>query len=243
MNAAMPKPIEREAVRSLASVLLAEFSRFVETALRHYGNVLDEAAAIYEDAEKRIVRVTVTDLETNWTRHKDVLIRKTVERAQPRVNPATGEPEFFGVRLNSRGGKVYEVAASDDDLLTKEGSLVSKALRTIGEKLIPVDIKEEALQLCRETLRDRAAKDPDAERKAIVDGFARLNVGAAELKTYLAGKGKDLASLSPEEMVELRKLWNAIRDGETTWSDEKRSAEPEAEPAKKATDRLKEKLA
>src|SRR5687768_16107406 len=48
--------------------------RFVEAALRAYGNVLPEAIVQYEDHEKRIVKITITDLESNVTYGKDIVI-------------------------------------------------------------------------------------------------------------------------------------------------------------------------
>jgi hypothetical protein len=44
------------------------------------GNVLPESTIIYDDPQKRIVRVTVTDLEGNVTFSKDVVLEETVER-------------------------------------------------------------------------------------------------------------------------------------------------------------------
>lgn len=186
--------------------------RFIEVALRHYGNVIAGSAAIYDDAAKRIVRVTVTDLETNFTVPMDVTIEKTVERSSPRQG-ATG-PEFLSARKNSNGRMVYLVEATEDDMLTKERALISKAMRTNGERLLPPDIKEEALALCRRTLKDRATKDPDAERRAIADAFNTLNVSVGDLKAFL---GHDLAQSTPAELVGLRAVFTALREGSTTW--------------------------
>jgi hypothetical protein len=54
--------------------------RFTDAAAQCMGNLLEEAPVVYEDASKRVVRVSVTDLESNLTKFKDCAIEKTVER-------------------------------------------------------------------------------------------------------------------------------------------------------------------
>jgi hypothetical protein len=62
---------------------------------------------------------------------------------------------------------------------------------------------------------DEAARDPDAERKRIVDAFGGLGVKAGQLTEYL---GHDIGTCSPKELVDLRGLYGAIKDGEATWA-------------------------
>lgn len=185
--------------------------RFAEAALRCMTNVVPEASAIYDDAQKRIVRVSVTDLEGNVTYNKDVVIEKTVERSFLKEGQ-----EPLSVRVNSQGRKTYLVAATDDDLLNKENALVSKALRTQALRLLPGDILEECMDQVQATVKNSDAKDPDAAKKKIADGFARLNVTPAQLKDYL---GHELAQCTPAEIAELRALWNALDEGTVTWAD------------------------
>ena len=54
--------------------------RFAESAQRAMGNLMPERPIIYDDLTKRIVRITMTDLESNVTHYKDVILEKTVER-------------------------------------------------------------------------------------------------------------------------------------------------------------------
>jgi hypothetical protein len=201
--------------------------RFAEAALRAMGNAMPEVAAIYDDAQKRIVRVTVTDLEANLPYSVDVVIDKTVERARLR----DGE-EPLSVRLNSSGKRTYLVPANDDDLLNKQNALVSKALRTAALRLLPGDILEECMERVLATVNTRNAADPDAERKKIADGFARLNISPAQLREYL---GHDLGGCSPAELGHLRGLWQGINEGAVTWADAmehvRGKAEDDAKPA------------
>lgn len=184
--------------------------RFVETALRCMTNVLIESSMIYEDAQKEIHRVSVTDLEANITYPQDVLMLRTVERSKPE-----DDGSYFSMRMNSYNKPVFTVRATEDDLLNKRAALISKAVRTLGLRVIPGDLQDEAEQIIRRIRRDEAAADPDAARKSIIDAFAGINVKAADLARYV---GHDIATCSPAELVDLRGLYGAIRDGETTWS-------------------------
>jgi hypothetical protein len=183
--------------------------RFAEAALRCMTNMLPETSTIYDDQRKRIIRVSVTDLEANVTYTKDIVIEKTVERSSVKQGQ-----EVLRERMNSYGKKTYLVEATEDDLLNKEAALGSKALRGLSLRHLPGDIMDECMVKVISTLENKAAKDPDAERKKLVDAFDSIGVPVADLKTYL---GHDLATCSPHELVSLRAVYAAIRDGEATW--------------------------
>lgn len=183
--------------------------RFVEVALRCMTNVLVETTMIFEDDNKEVHRVSVTDLESNLTYPLDVRVSKTVERSKP-----MDDGSFISVRHNSYGKKVYTVPANDDDLLNKRAALISKAIRTLGLRIIPGDMQDEAERIIKDIRMDEAAKDPDAERKRIADAFAEIGVKASDLVSYL---GHALDSCSPTELVDLRGIYGAIKDGEATW--------------------------
>lgn len=183
--------------------------RFAEAAMRHMGNLYPEVSTVYDDREKRIVQVAVTELEGNVTLSRQITIDKTVERTVLKDGQIP-----LAKRTNSRGATTYVVAATEDDLLNKENALVSKALRGHLLRLLPGDIQDEAEELIRKTLNDRAAKDPDSERKKLVDAFASLNVQPKDLREYL---GHEIGTAAPAEIVELRKVYTSVRDGEAAW--------------------------
>lgn len=197
--------------------------RFVEAAIRHMGNIDQATQVTYEDDAKRIVNVTVTDLETNATYGLDIIVSKTVERRKLR----NGQ-EALGTRTNSYGDQVYIVEASEDDLVTKQAALVSKAVRTLGMRIIPGDLVEEAERAMLNTIANEDKRDPDAARKAVVDSFFGLGVGADQLKAYLR---HPIESSAPHELGALRELYAAIRSGETTWSEVMENREEQAAEA------------
>lgn len=185
--------------------------RFAEAALRCMGNATADSAVIYEDARKRIIRVTVTDLESNLPYSNDIMIEKTVERSKVRDGQVV-----VSTRTNTYGKTVYIVEATEDDLLNKQNALVSKSLRTLILRILPGDILEEAMDQVVATQRDRDAKDPDEARKRMVDAFSALGVKPSDLKQWL---GHDIGTSSPAELADLRAVYAAIREGETNWKD------------------------
>lgn len=183
--------------------------RFAEVALRCMKNVLVETTMIFEDESKEVHRVSVTDLEANITYPLDVRVSKTVERSKP-----LDDGSYLSMRMNSYNKPVYTVPANDDDLLNKRGALISKAMRTISLRIIPGDLQDECEEIIKSIRLDEAAKDPDAERKKIVDAFGSVGVSAVDLTKYL---GHDIGQCSPAEIVSLRAIFGAIKDGEATW--------------------------
>lgn len=185
--------------------------RLAEEAARCMGNIAVDVFTVYDDDRQRIIRVCATDLETNLPYSTDVTVAKTVER-----NKVAEGQTLISQRIGSRGQVVYVVTATDDDILNKQNAITSKALRTNLLRLVPADLLEEALDQVYATLADRNAKDPAAERKALMDGFASINIFPDKLKEYL---GHDLDVTTPAELIELRGVYTAIRDGEATWID------------------------
>ena len=184
--------------------------RFAEACARYAGNLGLEAPTIYEDTSKRIIRVTATDYETNASYSADITVAKTVERKK------TDGRQVVGQRQNSYGDTVYIVEATEDEILNAVNALVSKATRTLILRLIPGDIIEEGQDACVETLNKRAAKDPAGERKRLCDAFAAIGVMPSDLAKYV---GHSLDAMQPAELLELRKIFATIRDGEATWRD------------------------
>lgn len=214
--------------------------RFVEMALRCMGNIVADTMTVFDGRDRRIVRVTLTDLESNITYPKDITIEKTVERSSLNDGRVA-----ISSRKNSYGKTTYLVPATEDEMLNKENALVSKAIRTSGLRLIPGDLQDEALEVIRKTMARRDAEDPDTARREVADAFATLGVMPSALAEYL---GHDLGTTSPAELQDLRTVYAAIRDGEATWPEllaaklgkPEESPTPTADPKAKE---LKEKLA
>lgn len=185
--------------------------RFAEAAMRCLGNLAPTIRVVYDDPEKRIVSVAVTDLEANLCFSSDLVVDKTVERSKLKDGQIP-----IKARKNSIGKVTYLVEATEDEIQAKQGALVSKAMRDHALRVLPGDIKDECMAQVIATLEAEDAADPTAARKKLVDGFDRIGVKPSGLRDYL---GHDLDAVTPAEMAELRAVGLAIRDGETTWKD------------------------
>lgn len=185
--------------------------RAAEMALQCWGNVDVHARTIFEDELHRKVRIDVTDLETNTSYASEVMLEKVVERRQLKDGQ-----RHHGARMNSTGQMVYMVDATEDDMLQKTNSAVSRAIRNAAFRIIPIDIREEMIEEILATQRNRDAEDPDAARKAILDAFVQLGVSAPMVKDYL---GKEVSLIQPAEVEELRGLYAGVREGHTTWEE------------------------
>ena len=206
------KMSKREQLQSAPETWPQGFSiRFVETVLFECGNFDAPAVVIWEDEQKRITQVSVIDLERNSAYHRTVVTEKTVERKKL----ADGQ-EAVATRTNSWGDTIYLVAATTDQVALAEASGVSKAIRTLGERLLRPDLKREWRLRCERAIMDKAAKDPEGEKKKILDSFAEKGVRPSAIETYLE---KPISGAQPADILELRKIYQALASGECTWKD------------------------
>lgn len=184
--------------------------RFAETAIQAMRNITVDTSTIWEDDEKRTVRISVTDLESNLSYGKDVTIAKTVERRRLKDGQ-----DAVSKRTNSTGQTVYIVAATEDEIANKVSSQESKVIRNCGLRLIPQDILDEAEQTIISTL-ENGGTDPAQDVKKISDAFSVIGVRPSDLESYL---GNSLASISKKQLTELRAIYAAVKDGEASFID------------------------
>ncbi len=185
--------------------------RFAEECARHYGNLAIDAQVIYDDGEKRIIRVTATDLETNNAYSLEVTVNKTVERRSPKQGD-----EVIRSRTNSNNQTVYLIRADEDALLNKQAALISKARRQLILQHIPSDIAEEASELILETRKSEVDKDPVAARKRMVDAFFQIGVGPEDIEEFL---GKPLANITKAEIHFLHSVYTGMKEEGTSWAE------------------------
>jgi hypothetical protein len=189
--------------------------RFVEDALAKMGNIWHYPSIVSDTPENVIIHYTMVDLETNTIAEDEVIIAKTIERKSPQGY------EIKGQRLNSQGELVYIVYATADDLLMKMNAAKARMRRNTGLQVVPMDLLEELLPIVQKTRLDAAkndiANDPEGERKRLVDAFAELGVMPVDLAEYLGGRPLD--ALTPELLVELRLVYQGVKDRAGLWTD------------------------
>lgn len=211
MDCARPKFAEKAmyTLRFGQSKVQGESIRFVEAALMAMGNVDTAAPILYDGDDKQIIRVMVTDLERNTSFTKDIHIAKTKQRKSLK----RGETPL-ATKLNKRNQTVYILPADEDEVASKRNAFISKGIRSEGLRLIPVDIREEAVARLRATLADSHAENPDATKRRLLDAFAEYGVSIDDLVDYL---GHDLDKMSEHEIQDLYGVYTTLEDGAQTW--------------------------
>lgn len=184
--------------------------RFAEEMLRSWRNVLTQQVSLYDDPIKRVIRITTRDLEANMAYSKEITLDKTVERRNAK------DREILGQRMNTNNQIIYIIRATEDELILKEAALASKVIRTNGLRLIPQHIVDEAMTECLKIIHDKAAKDPEGERRSILDGFNQRGISPIEIERFM---GMPSAQFSPDDLVKLRDMLNSIEDGHATWAE------------------------
>ena len=183
--------------------------RAAEALHRISGNLLVTRQLAHADAEREVWRVTAIDLETNSGESEEIPVPRLVERRRLKEGQRP-----VGHRRNAAGETVYLVEADETTMRRKRRGEQARAKRNCILPLIPADIREDFTAAIRSTNARSTQEDPAAARKAIQDAFAGLGVEPSELGAYV---GKPLAQLLPLDLVELRSLYVAIRDGHTSW--------------------------
>lgn len=184
--------------------------RFAEVAIREWGNISIATSIVHDGPEYRRLAITVMDMETNVRHAKEISVKKTVERSNAKNRTVVSS------RLNSYQKEVFEVVATDDELMTKEAALISKAIRTEGLRLIPDDIIQEGLDTAKAAMRGVYNDNAEDARKTLISSFLEVRVDAKMLSEYL---GHTTESIALDEWEDLRKIFRALREGAISWAD------------------------
>lgn len=215
--------------------------RFAEEALRNMGNMDARTQILWEDDNKRIIEVTVMDLEANLSIPTTIVIEKTIERKFLKKGEVA-----ISSRTNSYGETVYLRKSTEDETTQMQNSQVSKAMRNAILRLLPGDIQAECRNRILQIRYGDVIKDPKQFQKKIADGFAKHGITPSELTKYL---GHELSSSSQSELAMMRDLWKEIDAGKATWHEivsakaVEEGEEPPNEnpPIKDLTEKLKQK--
>lgn len=194
-------------------------TQFAQVARQEMGNLSAETSVVYEDNRLRIVRAGVVDYERNTHEWREIAIAKTVEKKGKRKGAGWDPPEGREViyeRQNTRGESIFLCVATEDEVMKRQNAEISKAHRDCTLRMIPKDIRDEAEVLIETIKREQIDRDPAAFRKKVIDSFAPEGIGPEDLMTYL---GCPLDKSSKAQIAELRDLYTAIKENETTFQD------------------------
>ena len=190
--------------------------RAAEEIARTWGNMTYGWSVLESDLGKSTIEVYAWDLETNTrnTRQFDVSHQHVTK---------TKTVLLVGPR------EIYE----------KQANEAARRMRSCIEALIPRDIQDDAREQCEQTLRTTAEITPEALKK-LVTAFADIGVTKEQIERRLQRR---LDAVQPAQVIQLRKVFNSIKDGMSAPKDWFQAAdEPVADATGKGVAGLKEKL-
>jgi len=195
--------------------------RFAEAAVRCLGNLSITDAMIHDDNDKRVIRVSVFDFDTNIDYGTEVVLSKTTERSSPHGRNVIAQ------RVGSNNQLVYICAATEEEVQQKKAQAVSKTVRNAVLRMLPASIMEDAVVRVRRTLREAAMKrDPKVVAEKIIDQFGSLGVSVPQIEAFLGVKNIAAGISSPEAIDKARAAYALVRAGEATVSGLFRTAAP-----------------
>lgn len=164
--------------------------RLMECVARHWGNISSGVEELSSDDKGATVRAYCWDLETNFSDEKifDVAyIRTTKSGSYPLKDPRDR----------------YEKMAND----------AARRKRACIQAVIPKFVVDKAMAICQATLEESMQQEAPEETLAkMLAAFKAIAdwIGEAELSAVC---GKDFDKLGTRDIVKLRNLYNAIKDG------------------------------
>lgn len=209
---------------------------FARAAMRAMTNMDARSTIIHDDADMRIIEVSVVDFESNSAVTNQVIVQKTVERKYLKKGEVA-----ISQRMNSYGDIVFERRATEEEVTPKQNAMVSKSTRNGIMSFVPGDIQHECKQRILQIWEGHKTMDVKTQIRKVIDSFATLNVTVDNLVEYL---GHGVETSSPSELEELRNLYRSINSGETSWHAEtsKSDGEPQSDKPKTNAEKLKEEL-
>jgi hypothetical protein len=165
---------------------------------RTWGNIRHGVHIVHDDEHKRTIRAFAWDLETGAWVDADDSFGKKVFRRGPNGKPGTW------------------IDCDERELRELTNRRAAIAKRNCILELIPSDMIDDICRECDATQEAGVDDDPDAARKGILKAFAPLGITAEDLRAYLK---TDVGKASSAQLVQLRKIYKSIRDGQSTWAD------------------------
>ncbi len=214
--------------------------RFAEGMMQAMGHIHTTTQTLAETDEFRKIELRVWDAQTMNSHADEATIQKTIERKSV---PKERMGEVLRQRHNASGEILYIIRAEEGDMLNQVNAAKSKSMRNAGLRLIPAWLLDECKQAIKDTMNKKDAKDPDKSKRELFDAFVDIGVTVEQIKRYL---GHDNATLQPAELDDLRKLYTAIKTGETTMKaifDVREESAKEPAPDAKGTNGLKQRMA
>ena len=172
------------------SVVRGPSIRLIECVARYWGNILCGVEEVSSDKDKATVRAYCWDLQTNFADEKvfDVAFERVTKK---------------GSYLLTDPRDRYEKLAND----------AARRKRSCIQAVIPKFVIDKAMETCEKTLTDSVSgEDIEKTKEKMLAAFSAI-------ADWITGKelaekcGKDWENIGSRDIVKLRNLYNAIKDG------------------------------
>jgi hypothetical protein len=159
--------------------------RLAEEMARGWGNIEYGIRELSEDEDSTEMEAYCWDLETNLLTSQKFRVKK--ERS-------------------TRNGK-YKLT-DQRDIYEQNANLGARRLRARILAVLPPDLVEAAVDQCRQTLKPTTEELP-SKVKTLIDFFKKQKVTVEHLEKRL---GKKSAEFTPEDVTNLKGIYNSIKD-------------------------------
>lgn len=163
--------------------------RLAEEMARQWGNIKYDVVELERRDGESLCESYAWDMQTNTRVSKTFTVRH--------------------VRDKKEGGTKL---TSDRDIYEHIANYGARRLRACILAVIPVDIQEDALEMCDKTLIKAAKGEPLAERRKRMLAAFQEQFGVTEAMIE-AKLGHSVAALTENEYIRLRRIYTAIKDG------------------------------
>ncbi|QDP51255.1 MAG: hypothetical protein Unbinned7913contig1002_10 [Prokaryotic dsDNA virus sp.] len=170
-------------------------------AARCYGNLRYGLDIVQEDEESITIQAWAWDMETNTRVSQEDKFKKLIYR--------------------KKGGWITPDERDLRELVNRRGAIV---LRNCLLQILPKDFIDDAISQATRTLLKGVKESPEEQLKSMQMAFkGDFNVSVEMIEKYL---GHPLKECSPEELVDLRQVYMAIRDGQANRDDYFKTSSP-----------------
>lgn len=171
------------------SVVKGPSIRLVEVLARHWGNIDSGVSEIETYDDHTVVKAYAWDLETNVSDEK-------VFAVQHKRSTKRGSYKLTDER------DIYEMVANK----------AARRKRSCLLAVMPGWYVEAALDACNDTLRKSVSngRSMDEVRASLLDAFAEVGITAVDIEARM---GRPIDKLNENDVVKLRHLYSAIKDG------------------------------
>jgi len=189
--------------------------RMAEAIAQAWGNLQFGIKELEQRGKESTVMAYAWDVENNVKQEKTFQVKH--ERHTKKGKYALEDPR-----------DIYEMVANNG----------ARRLRACILGVIPGDVIDAAVNQCEETLKAKADTSPEAMKK-LVDAFEKFKVTKTQIEKRIQRR---LDTITPAQVVNLRKIYNSLKDGMSSPADWFETEEVQKESDKKGAEGLKEKL-